>query len=107
MERPMSTAPNGPVTVGNLTVFTNPVPVERAPMTAAASQSQREAGLRFILVNGNSAGDDAHCALCCEKIGESYVREMQTRLLYCDSRCYCGHIAFSHLAIEARARKAS
>lgn len=105
----MRTASNGPrpVTVGNLTVFTNPVAVERSPLTASASRSQREAGMRFILVNGSPAGDQAHCALCCEKIGDTYLREMQTRLLYCDSRCYRGHVAFSHLALEARAKKAS
>ena len=77
-----------------------------SPLTASASRSQREAAMRFILVNGSSAGDQ-HCALCCEKIDDTYLREMQTRLLYCDSRCSVDTSHFCAPGAEARARKAS
>jgi hypothetical protein len=44
--------------------------------------------MRFVLVNHRHPREDACCALCTEKIGDTYVREIQTRLLYCDSQCY-------------------
>jgi hypothetical protein len=39
--------------------------------------------MRYILVNGRMPAPDAFCALCTEKIGETYCREIDTRLLYC------------------------
>ena len=46
---------------------------------------------------------DADCALCSSKIDKSYVRESQTRLLYCDTQCFAGHA----IAIKNLARKVS
>jgi hypothetical protein len=62
---------------------------------------------RFVLVNDRVPRADAHCALCCRKIEKGYVRESQTRLLYCDTQCFTGHAKMSMLAIETRARKVS
>jgi hypothetical protein len=44
--------------------------------------------MKFLLVNDRQPRNDAYCVLCCEPITESYVREVQTRLLYCDPRCF-------------------
>ena len=44
--------------------------------------------MKFVLVNGRTPRPQSFCALCCEPIGESYLRELGTRLSYCDQRCY-------------------
>jgi hypothetical protein len=62
---------------------------------------------RFVLVNDRVPRADAHCALCCRKIEKGYVRETQTRLLYCDTQCFTGHAKMAMLAIENRARRVS
>jgi hypothetical protein len=61
--------------------------------------------MKFVLVNGRRPRPEAWCALCCEPIGESYVRELTTRLSYCSHECYLGHckLAVSALAEQARA----
>ena len=46
--------------------------------------------MKFVLVNGRTPRPQSFCALCCEPIGESYVRELSTRLSYCDHKCYLG-----------------
>ena len=40
--------------------------------------------MKFVLVNGRTPRPQSFCALCCEAIGESYLRELTTRLSYCD-----------------------
>ena len=47
--------------------------------------------MKFILVNGRTPRPQSLCALCCEPIGETYLREIATRLSYCDRQCYLGH----------------
>ena len=47
--------------------------------------------MKFILVNGRTPRPHSFCALCCQPIGEGYLRELRTRLSYCDQRCYFGH----------------
>ena len=48
---------------------------------------------------------ESFCALCCEPIGEGYVRELSAHLYYCNYTCHLGHckIAFSVLKERARA----
>lgn len=46
---------------------------------------------KFVLVNGRTPRSQSFCALCCESIGESYLREIATRLSFCDHNCYAGH----------------
>ncbi len=58
---------------------------------------------RFVLVNDRAPRRDADCALCSSKIEKSYVRELQTHLLYCDTQCFAGHA----IAIKNLARKVS
>ena len=44
--------------------------------------------MKFIVVNGRTPRPQSFCSLCCEPIGESYLRETATRLSYCDHKCY-------------------
>jgi hypothetical protein len=62
--------------------------------------------MRFVLVNGRSPREESFCALCCEPIGEGYLRELATRLYYCNYECHLGHrkVAFSALK-EASTRR--
>ena len=46
--------------------------------------------VKFVLVNGKTPRPQSFCAMCCEPIGESYLREIATRLYYCDHTCYLG-----------------
>lgn len=46
---------------------------------------------RFVFVNDRVPRAETHCALCSAKIETGYVRESQTRLLYCDAQCFAGH----------------
>ena len=47
--------------------------------------------MKFILINGRTPRVESFCALCCEPIGETYLREITTKLSYCDHTCYVGH----------------
>jgi hypothetical protein len=60
--------------------------------------------MRFILVNGRMPCPQSFCALCCQPIGTSYLREVQTQSCYCDDRCYAEHCAGAFLARENHAR---
>jgi hypothetical protein len=60
--------------------------------------------MKFILVNGRSPSPQSFCALCCEPIGESYLREVATRISYCDYRCYAGHCIIADRALKNYAR---
>ena len=60
--------------------------------------------MKFVLVNGRTPRPESFCALCCEAIGESYLRELATRLSYCSYQCYRGHCQLSMSALKERAR---
>lgn len=81
---------------------------------------------KFVLVNDRVPRTDAYCALrvrtggkvgrgrapgssqlACEPIEQGYVRETQTRLLYCDVQCFAGHEKLAMLSLEKRARQVS
>lgn len=47
--------------------------------------------MKFILINGRTPHGVSFCTLCCEPIGETYLREITTKLSYCDYACYVGH----------------
>jgi hypothetical protein len=51
--------------------------------------------MKFVVVNGRTPSPQSFCALCCEPIGESYLRELTTRLSYCDHECYVGEAGLS------------
>jgi hypothetical protein len=44
--------------------------------------------MEFVMVNGRTPRQPSFCALCRESIGESYLREIATRLFYCAPNCY-------------------
>jgi hypothetical protein len=56
--------------------------------------------VRFILVNGRAPFRKSTCALCCRPIGANYLREIATRLPYCDANCYADHCLGAILALE-------
>jgi hypothetical protein len=60
--------------------------------------------MKFVLVNGRTPSARSFCALCCEPIGESYLRELGTRISYCDQRCYFSHFKMSFQIFKKQAR---
>jgi hypothetical protein len=44
--------------------------------------------MRFILVNGRMPCRQSLCTQCGKQIGASYLREIATRLPYCDPDCH-------------------
>ncbi len=71
------------------------------PARASAGRFLNQIGL--ILVNDRTPRGDSDCALCGGKIKNGYVRELRTRLFFCDTQCFAGHA----ISLKARARKVS
>jgi hypothetical protein len=46
--------------------------------------------IRFVLVNNRLPRTDQRCALCGGLLEKGYVRDSQTRLIYCDTQCFGG-----------------
>jgi hypothetical protein len=59
--------------------------------------------MRFIWVTGRSPHPASLCALCCESIGESYLRDLSTRLPYCNYNCYRSHYTLAAWLFKERA----
>jgi hypothetical protein len=59
---------------------------------------------RFVLVNDRIPRSDEHCALCGEVVEKSYVRNSQTRLIYCDAQCFAGAEYLAVRVLKNRAR---
>ena len=64
-------------------------------------------GIRFVLVNNRIPRTDERCALCGGFIKMGYVRELQTRLIYCDAQCLAGWTHITTPVVKSRGRKAS
>jgi hypothetical protein len=64
-------------------------------------------GMRFVLVNERSPRADASCAVCCTRIDRGYVRDAQTRLLYCDAQCFADRERMGNPARSRDARRVS
>ena len=62
--------------------------------------------MKFVLVN-DRALKDSTCALCCEAIRAEYLRDLETRLSYCDRNCYLGHLRMPVPWLESHARRVS
>jgi hypothetical protein len=60
--------------------------------------------MRFVLVNGRTPRQQSLCTMCCEPIGESYLREIATRLSYCSHKCYLGRGKRSVPALQYHAK---
>ena len=59
--------------------------------------------MRFVLVNGRTPRTQSLCTLCCEPIGESYLRDIGTPLPYCNHKCYVDHCKAPVLALQYHA----
>jgi hypothetical protein len=64
-------------------------------------------GMRFVLVNERSPRAEVSCTVCCTRIDRGYVRDAQTRLLYCDAQCFADHDQMGHPARRRDARRVS
>jgi hypothetical protein len=62
---------------------------------------------RFVLVNDRVPRLDANCALCSAKIETGYVRDPQTRRVYCDAQCFAGRSRMTWTALVSRPRRVS
>jgi hypothetical protein len=60
--------------------------------------------MEFVVVNGRTPRPQSFCAMCCDPIGESYLRELATHLSYCDHNCYLGSIKIAFPALQYHAR---
>jgi hypothetical protein len=58
--------------------------------------------MRFVLVNGRTPSPQSCCVLCCKPIGASYLREIGTRLSYCDHDCYADHCKEAVVVMASR-----
>jgi hypothetical protein len=47
--------------------------------------------MRFVLVAGRTPTPQSFCTFCCDPIGDSYLRDVSTRLPYCDQICFAMH----------------
>jgi hypothetical protein len=47
--------------------------------------------MKFVLVKGRTPRTQSLCALCRESIGEGYLRDIATQLVYCSHECYVHH----------------
>ena len=47
--------------------------------------------MKFALVNDRTPGKQSSCVLCGQPIETGYLREIGTRLFYCDHDCYADH----------------
>ena len=63
--------------------------------------------VRFVLVNNRVPRMGQHCALCSGLIEKGYVRDFQTRLIYCDTQCFPEGADIATPIIKNRARKVS
>jgi hypothetical protein len=64
-------------------------------------------GIRFVLVNNRVPRTDERCALCGGIVEQSYVRDSQTRLIYCDTQCFSGSTFRGRPATKNYKRKVS
>jgi len=59
--------------------------------------------MKFVLVNGGTPRTQSFCVLCGESIGERYLRNIATRLAYCNHKCYVDHRKVPVLALQYHA----
>ena len=59
--------------------------------------------MKFVLVNGRTPRTQSFCALCCELIRESYLRDIETQLAYCNHKCYVEGCKVPVLALQYHA----
>ena len=60
--------------------------------------------MKFVLVNGRTPRTQSLGALCRESIGESYLRDIATKLPYCNHECYVDHSTVPVAALQYHAK---
>ena len=60
---------------------------------------------RFVIVNDRVPRAKAICAICGRKIETGYVRESQTRLFYCDTKCVPEYAKLTMIPVKTHARE--
>lgn len=86
---------------------THQPPVEDRRNGNAKAVPEQAAVMRLVFVNGRTPRGDAHCALCCEEIGDRYVREVPTGLIYCGRHYGAGQSQISEAASRSWSRVVS
>jgi hypothetical protein len=56
--------------------------------------------MKFVLVNDRTPGKQSSCLTCGKPLGTGYLREIGTRLFYCDHDCYADHCDSAAQALE-------
>jgi hypothetical protein len=59
--------------------------------------------VRFILVHGRTPRSRSLCVMCDQPVGANYLREVGTRLIYCDHDCYAAHCESAVLLLDDQA----
>jgi hypothetical protein len=59
--------------------------------------------MKFVLVNGRTPRTQSFCALCCESIGENYLRDIAAQLTYCNHKCYVDYCKVPVFALQDHA----
>ena len=59
------------------------------PLVSSRLMTRRQ--INFVLVNGRMPISPMLCVTCCKPVGMGYLREIGTRLAYCDPDCYANH----------------
>jgi len=60
--------------------------------------------MKFVMVNGRTPVAQSPCAFCCRPIGNSYLREFETRRFYCNHQCYSGYHKVAIRGSQKRAK---
>jgi hypothetical protein len=61
--------------------------------------------MNFVMVNGRTPFRQSFCVLCSKPIGESgYLRDIRTRLCYCELSCYALQSKSGTLLLEIQSK---
>jgi hypothetical protein len=60
--------------------------------------------MKYVLVNDRTPFRQVYCVMCCEPIDKGYLRDVGTRLCYCDVKCYALHCVGTLALLEKRAQ---
>jgi hypothetical protein len=84
---------NGPLVLASFETSTAQLCSPPHIVASYAGRASAKPVLRCILVNDANLKTEAHCAWCHKRIGESYLRQIASKLLFCDFDCYkCAEI---------------
>jgi hypothetical protein len=84
-------------------------PIARIPLghTPPSELDLVPASAAPALLDDRVPRTDQRCALCSRIVDKGYVRDSQTRLIYCDTRCLLGGSHMTMSPLNGRSRKVS